>query len=355
MKRLNPFMMIAMCIVGTRLPSGAAVASTPVDRFLAVLDKRADLSTEQRNLIRETWSRCENCDPAEFLTQGLTLLSTAFRAGLDAYDSEAYDQCAAVMHELVGNDDAFLSTHAAVYEVKSLVAAERFAEAAARLAAIPSTMRSGPAMEGTPLKNVEVRLYSYFDAEVEFLRGVVLLADLRYADAARAMSAFLKEFPDASPRLTIAAQQISTELTHREPESIGEVADLMNYSRRRLTHGESDEVLWNRQQRILDLLDKLIEDAQQREQNQSSSGGGGGGSGNQGGQSPSNPMQQSMLPGGQSREGSLREPRRASPGEAWGAMPPAERERVLQALRESFPARYRQLVEQYYEEMAKKP
>ena len=34
---------------------------------------------------------------------------------------------------------------------------------------------------------------------------------------------------------------------------------------------------------------------------------------------------------------------------------PAERERILQALRERFPARYRQLVEQYYEQLAKKP
>ena len=104
------------------------------------------------------------------------------------------------------------------------------------------------------------------------------------------------------------------------------------------------------------MLDALIEEAQQREQSQSGSGsGGGGGSGNNGGRSPSNPMQQSMLPGGRGQEGSLGEMRRASPGEVWGTMPPAERERVLQALRESFPARYRQLVEQYYEEMAKKP
>ncbi len=37
------------------------------------------------------------------------------------------------------------------------------------------------------------------------------------------------------------------------------------------------------------------------------------------------------------------------------SMPPAERERILQALRDSFPSRYRKLVEQYYEELAKKP
>ena len=66
-------------------------------------------------------------------------------------------------------------------------------------------------------------------------------------------------------------------------------------------------------------------------------------------------MQDSRLPGGSAKEGPLRERRRANPAEAWGSMPPAERERILQALRDSFPSRYRKLVEQYYEELAKKP
>ncbi len=66
-------------------------------------------------------------------------------------------------------------------------------------------------------------------------------------------------------------------------------------------------------------------------------------------------MQQSQLPGGSAREGPLRAGRRANPGEAWGDMPAAKRQRILQALRDSFPSRYRRLVEQYYEELAKKP
>jgi len=98
----------------------------------------------------------------------------------------------------------------------------------------------------------------------------------------------------------------------------------------------------------------LIEEAEQNEKNSNSSSSSGG-SGGQGAQTPSNPMQQSQLPGGRAGEGALRERRRANPGEMWGAMPPGERERILQALRDNFPSRYRRLVEQYYEELAKKP
>ena len=70
---------------------------------------------------------------------------------------------------------------------------------------------------------------------------------------------------------------------------------------------------------------------------------------------PATPMSQSQLPGGSPQDDSSRPGRRANPGDTWGAMPPAERERILQALRESFPARYRRLVEQYYEQLAKQP
>ncbi|MGB0717589.1 MAG: hypothetical protein ACPGXK_17050, partial [Phycisphaerae bacterium] len=109
--------------------------------------------------------------------------------------------------------------------------------------------------------------------------------------------------------------------------------------------------------RILELLDKLIEDAEKQEQQSqsSSSSGGGGGGGGDSGSSPNSPMQDSNLPGGATPgTGPLRESRRASPGEAWGAMPPAQRKEILQALRDSFPGQYRRLVEQYYTELAKK-
>ena len=144
------------------------------------------------------------------------------------------------------------------------------------------------------------------------------------------------------------------ELRNREPESIGDVVDLMTYCGRRLNVVDAGPVVQERQDRIVELLDQMIKDAEQQESSSSSSGGSG--SSNQGGNSPQSPMPQSSLPGGGGPGGAeMRGSRRANPGEIWGAMPPAERERVLQALRDSFPQRYRRLVEQYYEELAKKP
>jgi len=320
--------------------STALAADAPVDRFLQHSEKNASLPVEARELIKRQWADCKDCDPEEFLTQALAVVSPKFRQGLDAYDADEYTQCAAIMRELAAGADPFLAVHAAVYEIKALVGLERLLEAGARL----EELTSGPN---------SVEAYSYFQAEVDFLRGFTLLADLRYAEAEDALKKFLLDHADASARLTIAARQMLMELANREPEKLGDVVDLMDFSGKRLKSEDGGETVRTRQQRIIDLLDKLIKEEEEKEKQ--GSGGSGGSSSGTPNNSPSNPMQQSQLPGGAPEAGQLRAARRVNPGDAWGAMPPAERERVLQAIRGTFPTRYRQLVEQYYEELSKKP
>jgi hypothetical protein len=319
----------------------SVAAETTADRFVATLASDTTIPAEVRELIRTTWTRCEDCDGAEFLTQGLAVLSERFREGLDAYDADEYAHCGRIMRGLHADTNPFVAVNSAAYEIKALVALERLLEAGERIAELTGE-------QGGPLEQ-----YSYFAAEMDFLRGYCLLADLQYDAAANALQDFVKAYPDASPRLAVSAMQMLNELANRVSEGIGEVADLMSFSQRRLKAGATDEPMQTRQQRIVELLDALVEEAESQEQ--SGAGGGGGGSGSPGSKSPSNPMSESRLPGGTSKQGSLREQRRASPGDLWGSMPPAQREQVLQALRDSFPSRYRQLVEQYYEELAKKP
>ena len=316
----------------------SAPAETVVDRFIASLDSQETIPLDAREMIRQSWQNCEDCDGEEFLTQGLAVLSEQFRKGLDAYDGDDYETCARVMHDLSVDANPFVRTHARAYEIKALVSSNLPQEAGERIAALTAEGRS------------ELDEYSYFPSEIAFLHGYCLLADLQYVAADRALRDFLAAFPDASPRLTVPAQQMLLELANRQPDRIGDVVDLMDYAGRRLTHGDSGPPVRDRQQRIIELLDRLIEEAEQREQ------GGGGGSGSHSrGRSPQSPAPQSQLPGGKAEEGPLQAGRRASPAEVWGSMPPMQRGQVLQALKESFPSRYRRLVEQYYEELGKKP
>lgn len=321
--------------------------TAPVDRFLASLDADSALPADATDLIRKTWAECRNCDADEFLTQGLALLSPKLRQGLDAYDAERYGQCAGIMDELRSDANPFVAVHAAAYEIKALVAMDRLLEAGQLIEEILARPAGGEDRTAT---------YSYLAPEISFLHGFCLLADLRYGEAEDALLRFLRRYPDTSQRLLMAARQMLAELENRQPGQIGEIVDLMDFAGRRLTHGHTGQPVQGRQERIVDLLDRLIEEAEEQENsssNSSSSGGGGGGS--SGGPSPSTPMQDSQLPGGQAAEGALQAGRRANPGDVWGAMPPDERERILQALRDNFPSRYRQLVEQYYEHLGKRP
>ena len=335
---MKPSLMILPFVVLLSYSTIPVFAESPADRFVASLDSMGAIPADARAMIRRTWADCEDCDGEEFLTQGLAVISKKFRDGLDAYDEDDYAQCANTMRSLKNDPNPFIAAHALTYEIKANVQMERLLEA---LKMIDSLKEDSQAI---------VAQYTYFAAEIDFLRGFCQLSDLQYEAAARSLSQFLEEHTDASQRLVIAAQQILIELANRRPEDIGEVVDLMKFSGRRLTHDDTGEIVRTRQQRILDLLDYLIEEAQQQEQS-----GSGGGSGSSSGQAPSTPMNDSRLPGGSATEGPLREARKANPAATWGSMPAAQRQKILQAIRESFPSRYRRLVEQYYEELGKRP
>jgi hypothetical protein len=243
------------------------------------------------------------------------------------------------MHELAADLDPFVAIHAAVYEIKALVALERMLEAGARLA----DLAAGPH---------KVDAYSYFQAEVDFLRAYSMLGDLRYEEAETALKRFLLNHADASARLTIAARQMLMELANRDPEKLGDVVDLMDFSGKRLKSEDAGETVRTRQQRILDLLDKLIKEEEEKEKQNSSSSGGGSSSGTPN-NSPSNPMQQSQLPGGAPRPVSPARP----PRQSWRSLgvmprPNASAASCARAARSHPLPSY---VEQYYEELSKKP
>jgi hypothetical protein len=126
----------------------------------------------------------------------------------------------------------------------------------------------------------------------------------------------------------------------------------MDYVADRLRVSDPTERVRDRQEDILAMLDKLIEQQQQKEQQ----GGGGKGGPGQRSQGPAQPRGQgrekSEAPGGSGKIGELHRAAQAVPGQAWGDLPPAERERILQSIRERFPSRYRRLVEQYYRNLA---
>ncbi len=320
----------------------SAVGQSQLREFFTHLEATESVSAEQRAFVADAWTACEDCDEASFLTEALTLISPPFRAGLDAYDAGDMAACVAQMGPLLADPDPYLATHAALYKAKAEVDLNDVVAARQTIDALLADAGK------------RVARYTYAKAEVDFLRVYCLVQDLQFAQAEVELLAFLDRHPDAPQRLIVSANQMLAELRNRQAGRIGEVTDLMNYAAGRLENKDAGATVQERQAKAIALLDKLIEEAEQQEQNnnQNQNPSGGGGSNNQ---TPNNPMPDSQLPQGASRSGALRETRRANPGEMWGAMPPAEREQILQALQDTFPRRYRRLVEQYYEQLAKEP
>jgi len=145
-------------------------------------------------------------------------------------------------------------------------------------------------------------------------------------------------------------------------EMLRAVSDLMSQAGQRLGAGKPDTITQKAQIEAVALLDRLIEQAEQQEQQQQQSqckacGGKGcrlckktmvGAA-----RKPSSPARQSTVSPGPGGEGELHPASMARPGEAWGNMRPEEREKILQSLGKDFPSQYRQLVEQYYKQLAK--
>ena len=314
------------------------------DRLASHVTTTDTLDAPARKIILDAIAnRDDDTDDESLAIEALVLMSPEFRDGLDAYDAEDYDTCLAAMDRLRKSPDPYIRQNARAYAIKTLVHTDRLIEAQERLERL--------------LKNIaEWKPYSLDEAEMWYMLGYCQVQNLQYDKANATLRNFLRDYPNASPRFIVTAKQMLAELARRIPESIDEVADLMTFSEKRLAVGDADEHVQEVQGRIVELLDQLIEQAEEQEKNQQA---GGGKSKSQRSQQPKSqpeqPMPASKAAPEPARESSKNPGRRVNPGEAWGSMPDAEREKILQVLHDRFPGRYRALVEQYYQSLAEQP
>ena len=321
-----------------------------IERFIKHASSYADATPTAREQIVTMWSEHKDDEDVEdFLLAGVAILSSDFAKGLSALDDGEYRTADAALAEAMKSSNPYVAMNAHALAARSKVEQDLLEEAESLL---------------TPLAAREAELieHTFLETEVDFLRGYAQLSNLHYDEAFESLDTFELQHPDAPERFSLPARQMLQELAVREAESLGEVSDLMVYSGRRLSNGYPGKPVQIKQDRAVELLSKLIAQAEERE-NQSKKGckscqGKGckkcGGGGPPSGNNPSNsPANQSSLPDGPGRIGDLERSRFAKPGEVWGEMRPEEREKILQSLRERFPSQYRQLIEQYYKQLAK--
>ncbi len=322
-----------------------------IDRFVAHTSASGTVDATAKRAVADAWKKHRNdAEPEGFLIAGVAIICEPFKVAFAALDEEDYASTDKSLRSLVDGKDPYVSLHAAALLARSLVEQDQL-EAAEEVL--------------TPLAGKEKELTdkSFLETEVDFLLGYCQLSNLHYDKALATLEAFERQHPGAPDRFRLPARQMLQELLVRQPERLGAVSDLMAYAGRRLGHGCPARPVQLKQERAVELLGKLIKEAE--EQEKQSRGckhcGGKGCRKCQGGRSgiprgnwvPGSPADRSVLPGGPGRIGDLHRPPTARPGEVWGQMRPEERQRILQSLRKNFPTRYRQLIEQYYKQLAK--
>jgi hypothetical protein len=135
---------------------------------------------------------------------------------------------------------------------------------------------------------------------------------------------------------------IRQDLAGLKDESLDHISRRMNDVRRRLELGEAGKTVQVVEKGVSDSLDKMIKKIEeQQKQQQSGSGGAAQGSA---------PMQDSQLP-------AMQAPGKVDPSDighksGWGDLPPKEREEAMQQIGREYPAHYRQLIEQYFRDLA---
>jgi TolA-binding protein len=278
-----------------------------------------------------------------FVPDALAVLYPQYREALEAFDRDRYAEARRLLEPLRVGADPFLAANATYFYMRSL-AGEGLMEELEQ--ALGGRLAEDPALEDfTPLA-----------PHLWFLLACAQWNNLRYAAAAETLRQLAERFPDAPEAVQSGAGQLRLELERRERGTLGEVAQIMVYSADRLRVADAGLRVREQQGEVIRLLDDLIEEARSREQ--PGAGGGGsrrGGRGPRGQVPPSTPgapAERSEVTPGEGRVGALHGAPQANPGEMWGRMPPSERERILQSLRDRFPSRYRQLVEQYYRSLS---
>jgi hypothetical protein len=162
-------------------------------------------------------------------------------------------------------------------------------------------------------------------------------------DRSRAALVELMEHDDQLPaRYRQVAEMVEQDLSGLKDESLDHVSRRMNDVRRRLELGQAGKTVQVVEKGVVDSLDKMIKQLEEQQQQQCQGTGGSAQS--------STPMQDSQLP-------ELKAPGRVDPRDignqsGWGDLPPKEREEAMQQIGREYPAHYRQLIEQYFRDLA---
>ena len=206
-----------------------------------------------------------------------------FKKAMTAFANEAFAESQPDFEKLAAADaapkDPYLKAYARFFLGRGHVLQERYEDAA-------------PLLRGLTKEDLK---YLAHAGDALFMLGVSEARMLKRNVADAILDRYLKLFPDAPERMQIGATQMLAELRRLQEGSILDVHAHMDDARRRLSHEQTHKPTQEAQDKVIAMLDRLIEEAEQQQPPPGGGGGGGGGGGQQPG--PPGPPSGTPLPG----------------------------------------------------------
>src|SRR5262245_42879236 len=324
-----------------RLPAGsmAADASKVLDEFTAAV-QTSGASAEQKRIVAELVKQLRQTpeDRAAAITESLRILYPDYKSALTALGEDNLGAAIVGLTKLRESADLYLAADSTYYLGRAYLLDERFEDALPLLADLEGKFAD---------KTVT-------GAEVNFLRGVAEVALLRHKEAMATLEKFLTTYPDAPERMRVGAFRQLEQLKRFQEGTLSDVHLRMDFSRRKLSLEDTGTETRQQQEKVIEILAKLIQEAEERECNCRGGGSGKGQKQGQAGESQAK-AQGEGAQGGQTGGGSkgidtdaLKRLHRGGPQSPWSRIRDKDRDPVYSAIKEKFPARYQQLIEQYY-------
>jgi hypothetical protein len=154
-------------------------------------------------------------------------------------------------------------------------------------------------------------------------------------------------------RYAITARLMQSDIKPLKEDSLDEIARLMNDVERRLALGRTGKTVREKEQAIVDKLDKMIDklEQQQQEQQKKQQQKNGGGSQGQKPQQGSQGMDESQIAGTKG-PGDV-DQKDIGEGSGWGNLPSAQqRLEAVQNITKDLPSHYREVIEAYFKRLA---
>ncbi|MEM9409675.1 MAG: tetratricopeptide repeat protein [Planctomycetota bacterium] len=315
-------------------------ASTVLSAFRDHVKDLRSLSDEQRQEIDLILDEADELAVSDAVTDSLLMIHTEYEAAIDAADADDLQQSIDLLGPLTESKDSFLAADASFYLARTLMNGEKFE------AALPLLTRLiGP--------------FSEFSAHVDrarFYKGVAQAGLLDYQNAIASLTEFVELHPNAPERLRVAAWRQIQQLKAIKKGQMADVYQRMDYSRRKLALIEPGEDTQDEQNKIVSMLAKLIKDQEKKEASSKSKD-----SKNDQKKQQQQPQQQQANQnqkssksnqGGTSNNPNGQVVRKAyndGPASPWSRLRDRSRDPANNAIKDKLPARYRDIVERYYE------